>query len=147
MSIEEYNYWHDPRTIASMKNKLEFDEKKMRIFVKIEKDCGEEYVGSFPARFEVCNLCSGKGKHVSSAIDSSGLTDEDLDDYSFREDYFDGIFDTTCNQCMGNRIIPIPNKKAFMSEQEKNDLALWEKNEAEEYAYARMCAAERAMGA
>lgn len=60
-----------------------------------------------PFRYEVCDLCNGRGTHVNSSIDSNGLTSEDFDqDDDFREDYFSGAYDVPCCQCHGNKVTP-----------------------------------------
>lgn len=60
-------------------------------------------------RFEVCPLCNGRGKHVDPAIDAHGLSREDFDeDPDFRESYFRGDYDTRCNLCSGEKVVPVP---------------------------------------
>lgn len=61
-----------------------------------------------PAKFEVCDTCRGKGSHVNPSIDGNGLTAEDFaEDPDFREDYFSGVYDVTCHECKGLRVVPV----------------------------------------
>lgn len=61
-----------------------------------------------PIRFEVCSGCGGHGKHVNRNIDGNGLSREDFDeDPDFREDYFAGVYDVTCDTCGGRRVVPV----------------------------------------
>lgn len=79
----------------------------------IECDCGfcADDEGSeihvFPARYEVCRTCDGKGKHVNPSIDAHGISrDEFDDDPGFEEDYFSGVYDVECYECHGRRVVP-----------------------------------------
>ena len=57
------------------------------------------------AKFEVCWTCGGKGTHVSKSIDSNGISAEDFDrDPDFREEYFSGMYDVTCEECKGRNV-------------------------------------------
>jgi hypothetical protein len=138
MNIEERNYWSDHRTIAGMTDKwyTAIDEGKMLARIEFENDDGvilDEWV---PFTYGVCPTCRGKGKHVNPGIDAGGISAEDFaNDYSFYEDYMAGTYDVTCNQCHGKRVVP-----------ECNDERVLLRMEAD-LAYARLCAAERAMGA
>ncbi len=59
-------------------------------------------------KFDVCPVCEGKGTHVNPNIDSGGLTADDFyDDPDFRENYFSGHYDQTCNRCQGKRVVPV----------------------------------------
>lgn len=60
------------------------------------------------SRWAVCPTCQGQGTHVNAAIDSQGLTAEDFE-YAgpeFAEDYFSGVYDVTCAECGGRRVVP-----------------------------------------
>jgi RecJ-like exonuclease len=83
----------------------EFDPKTMT-FLFIDDEDEEVRV---PARYEVCDTCSGKGMHVSPSIDCGGLTAEDFDDPEFAEAYMDSHYDVPCAECDGKRVIPVLN--------------------------------------
>ena len=75
--------------------------------VTIDTEDGEHDV-LLPVRYEVCPTCEGKGHHVNPGIDAHGLTAEDLyDDPGFAEDYYSGMYDQTCNECHGKRVIEV----------------------------------------
>jgi predicted methyltransferase len=104
--IEDANYYNDARVRAMDSDGMDRNEADMTIrFVK-ENDDGEEVEYTLPARFGVCPTCNGKGHHVNPAIDCNGLTSEDFeDDPDFRESYFSGAYDQTCNECGGKRVV------------------------------------------
>lgn len=61
--------------------------------------------------WEVCDVCDGNGQHVNPSIDSHGITsDEMYADPDFAEDYFRGVYDVSCAQCNGRRVMPVPDK-------------------------------------
>jgi len=61
-----------------------------------------------PGRYEVCSRCQGKGTHVNPAIDGNGLSAEDFaEDPDFEEAYFAGHYDITCQECQGQRVVPV----------------------------------------
>lgn len=98
-----------------------FDEKKMTLTYKVYNEDGDEEFLAFPATFEVCDLCSGKGTHVNPSIDCQGLTQEDFDeDPDFREDYFSGRYDEVCYRCHGKRVEPEINDHVFTKQQKED---------------------------
>lgn len=102
----------------------------------------------FPAHYEVCDTCRGNGKHVNRAIDGNGLDPHDPDlDEDFWEGYFDGRYDVTCEQCNGNRVVPVMDDEDTLSPELKAQLVkLEEQWEDERYSQAEQDA-ERRMGA
>ena len=94
------------------------------------------------ARYEVCPLCQGHGKHERRDIDCSRLVDEmreDGDDWGL-EQYFKGAYDTICTECKGQRVILVPELPEEIQEK------IWEYNDGAR-EYAAEVAAERRMGA
>lgn len=74
----------------------------------------------FPVVFEVCGTCDGRGKHVNPSIDSHGLTALDFDeDPDFRENYLSGMYDVSCNECGGRRVVPVLDEIRATPEQIK----------------------------
>ena len=68
--------------------------------------------GDLPEAFEVrssyivCPTCAGHGTHVNPSIDAHGIGREEFDeDPYFEEAYFSGMYDVTCNQCNGLRVV------------------------------------------
>lgn len=57
----------------------------------------------FPARYEVCSVCEGKGRYVNPDIDRNGLNPDEYD-YDFMEQYMGGVYDITCKRCGGDRV-------------------------------------------
>jgi len=114
---------------------ISFDQRTMTArAVFDDEDC------SIKCHFDVCPVCDGKGTHVNPSIDSHGLTSEELhEDPDFAEDYFGGFYDVPCYHCDGKRVVPVPEDEADLNR-------LYEIEEAE-YQYAKLCEAERRMGA
>lgn len=115
-----------------------FSERSMTLVISY---LGKEL--SVPARYEVCDLCEGKGKHVNPSIDSHGISLEDFDDDpDFGEDYFSGRYDVLCAQCCGEKITPVPDYDRMPKK-----FAAWVENFiADYYSYQRECWHEREMG-
>jgi hypothetical protein len=84
-----------------------FDKRKMVGVILWVNDDGEEIETEFRIKFEVCGRCQGQGQHCNPAIDGNGLTREDFDqDPDFEEAYFDGLYNVTCEECNGDRVVP-----------------------------------------
>ncbi len=68
----------------------------------------EAYVTvALPAKRIVCDRCNGTGVHDPSAF-SNGFTGEEMDqDPDFKEAYFSGRYDVTCEECNGNRVVDV----------------------------------------
>jgi hypothetical protein len=144
--IEEMNYHRDRRVLAGMPDFVTFDEGAMKLIVTDEDSEGNEVEFTLPAKFVVCDCCAGKGHHVNPSIDAGGLTAEDFDrDPGFREDYFSGVYDETCRECEGRRVVPVPDEgrcpAGSVLLQRYNELVQDDYDDRRERAY------ERAMGA
>jgi len=97
-----------------------FNEESMTIEVELpcidDESCDEVY--KIPAKYEVCSLCEGAGKHVNPSIDSHGISAHDMyEDPDFAEDYFSGVYDVPCNQCKGKRVYPVVNEESLLLEE------------------------------
>ncbi len=76
---------------------------------RIVFETGEGTAWRVPCRFEVCGSCDGRGRYVNPSIDAHGLTADDFaEDPDFAEDYFRGVYDVTCDECRGQRVVPVP---------------------------------------
>ena len=139
---------YDHRDYAHIRNNgiVRTDERAMLVELLVgEDEEGVEIVMEIPFVWAVCGTCGGKGRHVNPNIDRHGLSREDFDeDPDFAEDYFNGAYDQPCSRCGGSRVEP---ELKPITDAEKAHVEAWYKSIEEEYAYARMCAAERAMGA
>ncbi len=84
-------------------NKIEFT---------YENDDGDEVVEELPTKYEVCDRCRGEGKHTNPAIDGNGITASEWAewDYEDRENYMNGVYDVSCEECCGNRVILVPDE-------------------------------------
>ena len=107
----------------------------------------EEYGESLPKQRIVCPTCNGEGKHVNPSIDSHGITREDFDaDPDFMESYMSGIYDVSCYECGGLRVVDIIDEK----QAEKEDPELyreWKEWIASSLETEAIYAMERRMGA
>ena len=101
--MEEVNYFRDRRVRnAERYNNRDADEQLMVIRWETEDAEGEPVVHAFPARFEVCPTCDGKGTHTNPSIDAGGYYPEDEDDL---DAYVSGVFTQTCGTCHGKRVV------------------------------------------
>lgn len=57
------------------------------------------------SKYVICPSCDGEGSYVNPAVDSQGLSAEDLADDDFREDYLGGVYDQRCSECRGLRVV------------------------------------------
>lgn len=83
-----------------------------------EHDCeGAEEVEiehDLPARWELCGLCEGEGKH-SLAVSGEGITESEWADWSHeeRESLFAGEYDRRCEDCKGSGKILVVDREAI----------------------------------
>lgn len=91
----------------------------------------------------VCPACRGKGTHVNPAIDSHGITSDEMYEMGddFRDDYLSGRYDVRCEYCGGNNVVEEISDTA--TDEEK---AAWESWQRDAYEYAAEREAERRMG-
>lgn len=95
----------------------------------------EEYEVVIPAIFEVCPACGGRG--ASSAY-LGAFTREDMDEQGpeFMESYMNGAYDRRCDECDGERVIAVPDRRRGDPE----DIKLyddWVKSDYEDLAMYR----------
>ena len=118
---------------------IDIDVKNMTATFLDEED--EEH--TVHLEYEVCGTCSGKGNHVNPSIDAHGITPEEFaEDPGFREDYFSGVYDVTCYECKGQRVVLTVNE----AETAKATLKVIEDHARYEFAYRQECEFERKMG-
>lgn len=126
------------------------DKAAMLGYVTLYNDDGDEEEVSFPVKFEVCGGCNGKGTHVNRAIDSHGISPEEFaEDPSFQEAYFSGVYDVTCEDCGGDRVMPYIDDDACkkLGEEKMAELTRYQDKLDDDASYDRMCEMERRMGA
>lgn len=93
-----------------------------------------------PAKFVLCDRCKGRGTHVNPAVDGNGLTREDFDeDPDFKESYFAGHYDVTCERCNGLRVVAVLDEERCTAQV----LKAYYKHLEEEARYNAECASER----
>ena len=91
-----------------------FDESKMLATIdelEIDGELKEDI--KVVCYFEVCGTCNGKGTHVNPAVDSNGITGDEWNrDWSYegQQDYLNGLYDVTCYECDGKRVVPEPSE-------------------------------------
>jgi DnaJ-class molecular chaperone len=126
MHNENYSYYSDHRVHAAYRGKWykELNEQRQKALVQFEDMDGEGNPGEEWVNFEwdVCPTCNGKGSHVNPSIDAGGLTAEDFyEDPGFAEDYMSGMYDEPCNECKGNRVVPVTSDERVRKQIEKDD--------------------------
>jgi len=90
---------------------------KLRDLTEMEEghcEPSRQPVFSLPAHYEVCWRCRGKGTHDHPAF-SNGFTAEEMHEHGddFREDYMAGVYDVTCMECRGKRVLLVPSRDAI----------------------------------
>lgn len=155
-----YGIEFDEREMARRRERwyesIDENTKTVKVRVYLNPDCeacdGEgcpecdEMLVEFPFTYEVCSLCGGKGTHVNPSIDAHGISaDEFAEDPDFAEEYFSGAYDVACYECGGKRVVPEIDESRLDEEQKKALKALRDQQQRD-HDYARICAAERAMG-
>jgi len=104
-----------------------------------QQDTDPEIPSEVRFHFETCGRCEGRGRYVNPSIDGHGLSAEDFaEDPDFADAYFSGVYDITCNECQGRRVVPVPDDEAVM--------AAYHKHLNYEAAYEAEIAAERRLG-
>jgi hypothetical protein len=94
------------------------DHEGMRVRVKLELEEENEEGEIFesvwvPAIYAVCGPCGGRGSYINPAIDSNGITGEEMDELGeeFREGYMRGTYDVTCDACDGKRVALVEDRE------------------------------------
>lgn len=97
-----------------------------------------------PFKWAVCETCQGKGKHVNPSIDCDGISGEDFaEDPDFAESYMSGVYDVTCSECDGKRVVPelVPR-----TPEQQSAVEVLDARERADADYEREVRAERAFG-
>lgn len=146
--FDDINYENDRRVVArSEAQKRRFDEKAMTLTFAVCDENGEEEDIAFPAKYEVCTCCEGRGSHVNPSIDSSGISRDAFDeDPDFEAAYHEGAYDVTCGGCDGRRVEPTIDEARLDKDQRAayNRVLEMQEDERATRAAVRM---ERMMGA
>lgn len=146
--MDRRDYFNEHGQLAPGDSKV--DESRMAIVFSLMDDDGDEKQYELPVVWEVCGTCGGNGRHVNPSIDAEhGITREELDeDPDFEHDYFGGVYDVTCSECKGKRVVPeIDRERCARSEKLTAILERWDDWCADEADYRSVCDMERRMGA
>lgn len=108
---------------------------KRTITITIYDENDNEVEHDLPATNEVCNRCDGHGTHTNPSIDGNGITASEWSEWDSdeRDSYMNGDYDVTCERCHGNNVILVPDP-SIMSEEQRQVLSQWEKQESERRA-------------
>lgn len=71
----------------------------------------------------LCPRCDGEGKRALHGIALTGSDLAEMGDPDFMENYMAGRYDTTCDDCNGEKVVRVPNEEALTPEQ----LQAWRK--------------------
>lgn len=138
------NYYSDYRVRSADRDTGKVDIHDMSYEVTAWDRDGNEHQLIFPMKWEVCDVCEGKGKHVNPSVDCNGLGYDDFaDDPDFYEDYVGGMYDVTCYCCKGRTTVPAIDE----SRADPEDLRIWHEHMDEMEDFRRMQEAERRFGA
>jgi hypothetical protein len=109
---------------------------KITIHSEAENEADDEQEHEIPAKHEVCPRCEGFGTHLNPSIGGHAYTREEFDeafsDEEEREQYFKrgGIYDVTCEECQGARVVVVPDEAACTGEL-RAILDTWQRQESE----------------
>ena len=108
MDHREYasdNRWWDSIDTQRLTARVTFDKYDEEI------DDSVEETRTVRVRMEVCSTCDGRGQYVNPSIDSHGISREEFDeDPEFAEQYWgyrSGMYDVTCGECRGQKVVPV----------------------------------------
>ena len=123
--------WRDIEIVPDYNSDLPYDQREGEVWVD--------------AHYEVCSACRGRGFYVNPAIDSNGITEDEMYELGddFREDYMRGVYDVVCDGCDGRRV-------ELVADPDKIDAETMKKIDAgadADNAYEAEREAERKMGA
>ncbi len=91
---------------------------------------------SLKLEWAVCGTCKGNGTHVNPSIDSNGLSSEDFqEDPDFFEYYRNGVYDISCAECGGKRVVPSSSDPRFVEAIDQ----CWIEAEQDARTYAAEC--------
>tara|TARA_R110002126_G_scaffold14054_17_gene59837 strand:- start:2361 stop:2732 length:372 start_codon:yes stop_codon:yes gene_type:complete len=121
--------------------KLQDDHARSIIVFTHRDDEDEERTYDLPATVEVCGRCGGRGVHDHAAF-SNGVSQENLDDQDFREDYYSGAYDVRCSVCHGRNVQLVVDAQAC----DQEVLKIYYQWCDDEAAHDRETADERRMG-
>ena len=124
---------------------------KKQIEITTYNSSDDEIHTVVPSMVEVCGRCGGEGSHTNPSIDGNGITGSEMnelchDDPEFRVNYFSGMYDVSCEECDGLRVVRVIDWERF--EEKMPELAQqYLRDLEEEAAWHRESEAERRMGA
>ena len=106
---------------------------------------------ALPGKRIVCDDCGGDGMVLNDSMRFHAYTAEDVAEWSEdeREQYFrvGGCYDVVCQTCAGARVVDIIDLEAVPPDSwQRAALDAWHREVAEDEAFAREWAAERARG-
>jgi hypothetical protein len=118
--------------------------------ITLYDDDGEDYTVDFPAKFEVCWDCNGRGSVYLgwTSADQPAFTACDIDeDPEFFEDYMSGRYDKPCPTCKGERVtLEVTDPETWpphLAEELQEDWTRWQQHLADDAAYQAEVEAER----
>jgi hypothetical protein len=99
-----------------------------------EDDDGNETEHKLPANYAVCSGCDGHGTHLNPSIGNHAFTGEEFErefDEDQRAEYCrrGGIYDVQCRTCNGVRVVPVVDREACRTDEQKETLALYDRLE------------------
>lgn len=105
--IADASYYNDPRVMAELIGGIfkSVDENAMTGVVEINSECH-----TIGIKYQVCELCGGRGTMVSPSIDAGGLDVDDMDEEACQA-YYNGAYDVACATCKGKRVEPVPSPR------------------------------------
>jgi hypothetical protein len=88
----------------------------MKITMELyDNDEGSSEEVTLPAKYEVCWRCQGAGVHDCW---EGGMTSDEMYEQGpeFVDDYFDGVYDTRCTVCRGERVLAEVDRNRLTAE-------------------------------
>jgi len=100
-----------PRICNACNDMLELEFKGMELTICFDDyDTGEEC--EIPAKWGICPVCEGHGKHMNETIANHAYSAEEFfEEFPEEEDrdmYFNGGYDVSCENCGGSGKVLVP---------------------------------------
>jgi hypothetical protein len=75
---------------------------------------------TYPAKYEVCQTCHGRGKCMPEAMRTHAYSQEDFEqDPELRDQMLSGGYDKTCYACKGERVVLVENWSYMTTKQRR----------------------------
>lgn len=109
---DTWDDWSDYEEFVAKKDNWtqeQWKEASDQAFNKWLESLDSNIIVYVESKYEVCNTCQGRGKHINPNIDSGGITSSEWNEWGREEQdaYWSGRYDVTCYSCKGEKVTQI----------------------------------------